>query len=269
MRLHLRFASAVCAAAVAVSGNAAKTIDLHPIVEVETGYLFGAVAGGKWIKAEAAVKALKSASSYRVYGLAQALGETKGGKPRSIEEPCPDVYSVELAEKPKDGVIAVAADWNALPRKPKVLDNMQPVYVNAVRVFLQSRGIKDPKVVIERIVRVDLEGDSEEEVLVSATNYEKHENGFPTGARPGNYSCVILRRVVAGKVQTQLIAGEFYSKPEGSSAPNYYKLSAVLDLDGDGKLEVVVHSSYYEGGETTIYRCGPRIVPLLHVECGV
>ena len=31
--------------------------------------------------------------------------------------------------------------------------------------------------------------------------------------------------------------------------------TAVLDLNGDGKLEVIVHSFYYEGGQTTIYRC--------------
>ena len=44
---------------------------------------------------------------------------------------------------------------------------------------------------------------------------------------------------------------------------------AVLDLNGDGKLEVIVHSFYYEGGQTTIYRCDPdKVEPVLSVECG-
>jgi hypothetical protein len=85
----------------------------------------------------------------------------------------------------------------------------------------------------------------------------------------GSYSLVILRRVVDGSVQTKLVAGEVYAKPDESVAPNVYNIAAVLDLNGDGKLEVIVHSFYYEGGETMIYRCEPdKIEPVLSVACG-
>jgi len=84
--------------------------------------------------------------------------------------------------------------------------------------------------------------------------------------------------VVAGKVETQLIVGEFYPRayPKAAQeearfdAPNAYKVVATLDLDGDGKMEIVVDSDYYEGGATTIYRCNPKkIEELLSVACGV
>jgi len=132
----------------------------------------------------------------------------------------------------------------------------------------------------ERILRVDLDGDGEEEVLISATNYFTNDKSDDTSAapfpeapvqapRPGSYSIVILRRVVSGNVQTKLVAGEVYAKPDESVAPNVFNLAAILDLNGDGKLEVIVHSFYYEGGQTTIYLCEPdKIEAALSVECG-
>jgi hypothetical protein len=132
---------------------------------------------------------------------------------------------------------------------------------------------------ITRTLRVDLDGDGEEEVQISATNYFSEDKSdhsaapFPEAPiespQPGSYSIVILRRVVAGKVQTQLVAGEVYHKPDESVAPNVYQVIAALDLTGDGKLEVIVHSFYYEGGQTTIYRCQPdKVEAVLSVECG-
>ena len=80
----------------------------------------------------------------------------------------------------------------------------------------------------------------------------------------------MLRRLIDRNVQTKLVTGEVYAKPDEPVAPNVYKLAAVLDLNGDGKLEVIVHSFYYEGGQTTIYRCQPdKIEEVLSVECGV
>jgi hypothetical protein len=255
---------------------AASAGELRPIVEVQSGYLFGATADGKWIKAEEAAKALTDETTYRIYGLTQSVGEAKGGKPKPSEEDvCSDVLTVSLSPQPEKGTIALAAPWNALPRKPKAMDTTQQVYADAARDFLKTKGIEQPKVKIESIVRVDLDGDGEQEVLISATNYFSKKDRVPMRSPAGSYSMVLLRRVVAGKVETQLVQGEFYPKAyvstDGSfNAPNAYKLIAVLDLDGDGKMEVVASSNYYEGAETTIYRCNPKkIESLLSVACGV
>ena len=90
----------------------------------------------------------------------------------------------------------------------------------------------------------------------------------------GSYSMVLLRRLVAGKVETQLIEGEFHPqayvrRDDSFDAPNAYKVIATLDLDGDGKMEIVVGSNYYEGEEITIYRYDPKKVEaVLSVGCG-
>ena len=90
----------------------------------------------------------------------------------------------------------------------------------------------------------------------------------------GSYSMVLLRRVVAGKVETQLVEGEFHPKAylrkeDSFAAPNAYKVIATLDLDGGGKMEVVVGLNYYEGEAITIYRCDPKKAEqVLSVFCG-
>jgi hypothetical protein len=257
--------------------GASLAADLHPIVEVQSGYLFGAISDGKWIKADETAKLIGDETTYRVYGLTQALGDAKAGKPKPEGAPCEKTLAVSLSPETKKGVIAIAAPWNALPRKPQVTDPTQKVYLDAVRDFLKTKGIEQPEVKIDNILRVDLDGDGEEEVLISATNYFRKDDSVPMRSPAASYSMVLLRRVVAGKVETQLIIGEFYPKayPKAAQeegrfdAPNAYKVIATLDLDGDGKMEVVIHSDYYEGGETTIYRCDPKKAEaLLSVACG-
>src|SRR5215510_7209109 len=202
----------VVVAAVLMFATALPAAELHPILEVQSGYLFGAISDGKWIKADETANSIKDETTYRVYGLTQALGEAKGGKPKAEGAPCDGTFVVSLSPELEEGVIAIAAPWNALPRKPKVTDPTQKAYVDAVRDFLETKEIKQPKVKIDNILRVDLDGDGEEEALISATNYFTKDGRVPMRSPAGSYSMVLLRRVVAGKVETQLVEGEFHPK---------------------------------------------------------
>ena len=109
-------------------------------------------------------------------------------------------------------MVAIAAPWNALPRKPQVTDPTQKTYVDAVRDFLKTKGIEQPEVKIDNIIRVDLDGDGEEEVLISATNYFTKTNSVPMRSPAGKLFDGVLRRVVAGKVETQFVVGEFHAR---------------------------------------------------------
>ena len=115
--------------------------EVHPIVEVQSGYLFGATADGKWIKSEEVAKAISDERTYKIYGLTQSLGDAKGGKPKpSEEEVCSDVLTVSLSLKPEKGVIALAASWNALPRKVQsLMDTTQAGLCRCGTRFLENQ----------------------------------------------------------------------------------------------------------------------------------
>jgi hypothetical protein len=132
----------VAAASLWICACSLAAPDLHPIVEVESGYFFGATREEKWIRASRAAKFVNDGTAYRVYSLTNQLGETKGSKPAGLEDVCMDTMSVSLSPKPETGVIALAAPWNALPRKPRVADTTQQVYIDAVRDFLKAHDQK-------------------------------------------------------------------------------------------------------------------------------
>lgn len=243
--------------------------ELHPVVEVQTGFLIGSARKGKWLSGKETAKALRGGEVYRLYSAKEAKGTAKGGKPKSEEEPCPDVFVIPF-EGARDASIGIAAEWNALPRTPVFASTTQPAYLAAAREFLQSKGIKNPNVKLTQVIRIDLEGDGTDEVLVSATNYFSKDGSVPSGAPVGSYSFVLLRREVKGGVKTSLVAGEFYPKAKNFNAPASYKVLAMLDCDGDGTMEVIVEAGYYEGGWTTVYRCSPqKIEEVASVVCGV
>ncbi|MEO5754517.1 MAG: FG-GAP repeat protein [Chthoniobacterales bacterium] len=261
-RLITIFALLLCHIAVARA-------EFHPVVEVMSGSLLGASKGQKWLNSEQAGKDFRPGTTFRLFTLDKEVGTMKAGKAEPELEICSKVWIVTFTERPTTGTIGLAAPWNALPRPVRNMELTQPVYRKAIAEYLAGRGMRDPKIKITQIIRADLDGDGEEEVLISATNYQGDDESAPTESRAGDYSFVLLREVRAGKVETRMIDGEFYKKDKNFNAPNVHRVEAILDLDGDGKMELVLTSNYYEGGTTTIYRYTPSATKeLVAVSCG-
>ena len=78
------------------TGRTVTAADLHSIIEIETGYFFGASENGKWVKADQAAKSTAKKTTYQVYSLTKQAGQITAGKPKSVDEPCPDTLTVSL-----------------------------------------------------------------------------------------------------------------------------------------------------------------------------
>ena len=264
-------------------GTAAMAATVHPIVAFSdfwshnkpTGYLLGGSAGGQWLKPEAAAGLIPGGENYRLYTLTGEVGASVGSKPAKGEEgPCSHTWYVTLSPLPAGhrSLVAVAGPWNAMPRALKITSTEQQVYKEAAAEILKTQGIANPNVNLTQVIRVDLDGDGVEEVLVSAANYARFKPGgrLTPNARAGDYSLVFLRKVVQGKVVTRIITGEYYPKAKEFNAPSEHLVIGVLDLNGDGILEIVLSGHHYEGEWVDAYRVdGTKIIKLFSMGCGV
>ncbi len=251
---------------------AADEKPLASFIELPWSYVIGGHAEGKWLTSEASGKRLSApATSYRVFTLADETGQVTGVKATPDGDLCPDMWmhklTTEIEPDTRKHAIGVNAPWDPMPRKSKTSSLTQEVYVQAMKALLNSQGIDRPVVKLTQLLRVDLDGDGADEVLSCASHYLPSE--VPSAPRAGDYSVVTLRSVADGKVQTQLVNGEVYAKADLNAAPNTYEIAGLLDLNGDGTLEVLIRSSYYEGGGMTVWQLQKgKLVQVLNIECG-
>lgn len=229
-------------------------------------YLLGGSQNGRWIDAATTAKQLTGAERYRIYTTSGQVGVGTATLSPS-EEICADTQFIRLKPKPKAAeFVAFSGTTNPLPRKPRLHSNNTAVYRQAVADILRAKGIANPDVRITKIVRIDLEGDGVDEVVLSATRM----NASIPSVSVGDYSLVVLRKVVNGKVQTIPLAEEYHLKAIEFAAPNTFTVPAIADFNGDGKLEIMLNWNYYEGSGAELYTVqGTKVTMVLSSGCGV
>lgn len=239
-----------------------------PIVAGDSGWVMGGVYAGGWLDGATTAQLLNGNERYRLYAMTSALGDVTGGKPESLgPEACEQTFQVALTPAPTASqTIAVGGDWEVLPRVP-VEETATPALEKALAKLLQEQGISRPEVQISKIVRIDIEGDGTDEQLIVAARHVGGDTPTPMIAA-GDYSLVALSRG-ANEALIPIVA-EYYPQAAEFAAPNLHSLVAVLDLNGDGQLEMIVDSAYYEGAATIAYNIsGDQVQETLVVGCGV
>ena len=240
-----------------------------PIFEMKSGGLLGGVEKGKYLDAKTTFGKLKGEGKYSLFGIKGKVGvlTTTIDAPG---EPCDDFYPAKTELDGQKGLaIGAARTWNPVPRTPKAVNLNDKTYLKVVSDILRLKGLPRAKAKIEQAVKVDLDGDGVDEVLLTASSYG---GSIQPREDANNYSFVLLRKVVAGKVKNIMIAEEYVKKYIEFGAPNRFELSAVADLNGDGKMEIIVFSEYYEGNGASVYEIKTnkaQEIQILGAGCGV
>ena len=123
----------------------------------------------------------------------------------------------------------------------------------------------DPQLGNLQVFRVDLEGDGSDEIFISATRLDESQHT----TKAGDYSVILMRKVVGNEVVTTLVTGDVYdSKEPEITYPRTYSLANFIDLNQDGVLEVVVSFLKWEGFGASVYQVnGQDMVQTLSAGC--
>ncbi len=240
-----------------------------PLVELKSGGLLGGIENGKYLDARTTFEKLKGEGKFTLFGINGKFGELTATV-KSPEVPCEDFYYAETELDVKEG-LAIGADlnWNPVPRAPRAINLNDKTYLKVVSDILRLKGVPGAKVKIEQAVKVDLDGDGVDEVVLTASNYG---GNIQPRAAVNDYSFVVVRKIVAGKVRNIFIAEEYIKKKIEFGAPSRFEVSAIADLNGDGKMEIVLFGEYYEGNGASVYEIngGKAVeIKLLNTGCGV
>lgn len=236
---------------------------LHPIIIVGPNWLLGASSATGWVAGATAAGLLAGGERYQVVGAAPATG----AEPEPIEVICQDTFTVELSPAPyARQTIAVAGDWELTPRQPA--EENPAAYQAAVAAVLQANGIAQPEVRITSVTRVDLENDGSSEIIISASR--DRDNTLTPAVDAGDYSLILVQRALGERVVTIEVVGDYYPVAEEFRAPLEHRLLGVHDLNGDGSMEVITFSQYYEGASAAAYTISRTTAEeVLAAGCGV
>ena len=244
-----------------------------------TALLLGAWQVGLWQPPAAAAPLLTGGQPWRMQSLGRPgrVGQTllrTGGAALPTDQPCPETVFLDFilpttfaAASASDFLLVTAPGLNVRPRPVEVLPTSSAVYRESVRAELARRGLPSPVLNINSVTRADLDGDGTLEVMIEASHFRRASSNFapPPRAEAGDYSLLLLRWVKNGQVKTTVLYQNVFTRTPtqaqleagGGQVPTRFGLAGVADLNGDGRMELVVADAYYEGEGAAVLEWSP------------
>lgn len=170
-----------------------------------------------------------------------------------------------LGEWPGPYGVAISAPWSLTPHLVEEIED-DGSYAGFARELLQSRGLDVAEPIIKQLLRVDIEGDGVNEIIVVAEDIQ----GSYLPPTVGAYSIVFMRKVVDGQVETAVLGDSIVADAEADLVVGY-GVGAVADLTGDGIMEVVLSTAYYEGLGVEVWEYfndDLGMIPTVRTGCG-
>ena len=176
---------------------------------------------------------------------------------------------VPPAEPPGFGYSAVAVltqPWPLKPRPVAATASAPEAYQALGEASFDGEPVDATQGNVEQLVVADLDNDGDDEALVA---FEFVQPSAAPGS-PGDLAAILLVDVdtrSASTVLQSLVPADI----DENTFPliERFRVLDVADLNGDGRMEVLVHAWYYEGASVVVYSYdGSELTQVLAAGCG-
>lgn len=191
----------------------------------------------------------------------EACFDERVGPTLDVDVPAPDPPGFGYGS-----VAMTTQDWTVVPRPIGVASSGPPRYQEIGETIFAGQPVDGTNGAVEQVVVGDLDGDGDDEAIVS---FEFVQQSAGAGT-PGDFAALFVvdvdSRISATVLDTDVPSD---LPPEAFPVTERYRVIAVADLNGDGRMEVAVHSWYYEGASVLLYEYdGETLVRALATGCG-
>jgi len=224
--------------------------------------LLGGGVDGQRLSADLVSKLLKPRQDFRLFNLRgpQSTILWPIGPPKRIENnTCNPHFRQKLSLVPSELGRAQIAIFDSVggenvvisPKTLIVMANDDEKYIRVLASFLERQKLKDAPIKIHQLIRTDLDGDGKSEVIINAINTARDLD------RKGEYSIVLVVREVDGKTEIETIQNEVTLEDSDFPAVLWENtIAAITDIDGDGKMEIIMYGQFYHGQGWDLVRSG-------------
>ena len=223
--------------------------ELEPPLVVSSSGLLGYYDGTNWVPGEAVVD-VEGGEEYQVVDLGGIAGSATGSS-LGICEPSqtPMIHldpSLPVGHTEPGAIAITGASWNVVPRAVTT-DGVAPADLVAEGTsFIESQGLSDPEPIIAQYLTVDLDDDGAEEELLVIRRIPQDLFG-----NADSYSLVLMRKLIDVEHGTLVI--EFSQGAADNPYVVFHSVTAIADLNGDDRMEIVIDGYYYEGSGTSAW----------------
>jgi len=248
-----------------------KPTDFSPVLyggklyDAEFFLLLGGVSREGWYAPDMSVARFSGEATYSLHNMEYVDKYFLWGGSPEFSPTC-KTYSIRTdAGLDEAGFVATLDGWDVTKREVTELSADGEFYRQAVLDWLAAEGVESLQIGTLQILRVDIEGDGSDEIIISATRLD----GSQHTTKAGDYSVVLMRKVAGNDAVTiQLVADIYSSKELEITYPRTYSLANFIDLNQDGVLEVVVDIQQWEGFGAIVYQIeGQDVHEALRAEC--